>query len=103
MTSLISGFSGRVGDVLLKNYGDKIVLSAIPKMTNRVLSAKQRERNELMQEAILFAQGAIADPLRKMQLALKFGIPAGKVYRKIISTYLLCKGDDEVMNNLVEV
>ncbi|GAO43381.1 hypothetical protein [Flavihumibacter petaseus] len=102
-SSIIATFSGKVGNMLLKRYADKIVISKIPNMDDRVLSEKQLKSNELMYEAIQFAKGAIDDPIRKMLLAHKFKIPVGKVYHRMVKEYMLCKGDDAHLQQLVEL
>lgn len=79
--------SGKVGNVIFKNYGDKTVISKIPDMSHVKKSAKQLENQELFSNAHYYAKGIIADPAKK--LAFMKTIPKGKmVYHAAVSKYL---------------
>ncbi|MBO9572711.1 MAG: hypothetical protein J7497_10975 [Chitinophagaceae bacterium] len=94
-TQIISGFSGKVGNALLKQYGDKIVLSAIPDMSDRVLSKKQKEANELMKFANMYAQAVTADRELKAEACELLNVPPNKVYKALIKDFMQKKGEDD--------
>ena len=54
--SILAHFSGKLGGFIIKNYGNKTVLSAIPDMSRRKLSPKQKEANQLMKFANKYAK-----------------------------------------------
>lgn len=79
--------SGKVGNVIFKNYGDKTVISRRPDMSKVKKSAKQLENQELFSRAHHYAKGIIIDPIKK--LAFSKTIPKGKmVYHAAVSRYL---------------
>ena len=79
--------SGKVGNVIFKNYGDKTVISKHPDMSKVRKSAKQLENQELFSRAHHYAKSIIVDPIKK--LAFSKTIPKGKmVYHAAVSKYL---------------
>ena len=79
--------SGKVGNVIFKNYRDKTVMSKRPDMSKVVKSDKQLQNQVLFSAAHLFAKDIIADPAKK--LAFSKTIPKGKmVYHAAVSKYI---------------
>lgn len=79
--------SGKVGNVIFKNYGDKTIISKYPDMSKVKKSAKQLKNQDLFSYAHHYAKGIIADPAKK--LAFSKTIPKGKmVYHAAVSKYL---------------
>ena len=79
--------SGKVGNVIFKNYGDKTVISKYPDMSKVKKSAKQLENQDLFSDAHHYAKSIIADPAKK--LAFIKTIPKGKMaYHAAVSKYL---------------
>jgi uncharacterized protein (DUF433 family) len=87
------GFSGRAGNMIVKNYGNKIVLSARPNMSNRKLTEKQLELNELMMYANQAAKAVIADPRLKAEAGAALQVPPNKVYRAVVKEFIKRKGE----------
>lgn len=56
---------GRVGDVVFKTYGRKIVISRVPRFDGRPPTAAQRARRDKMRAATAFAKRVYADPAAK--------------------------------------
>jgi hypothetical protein len=56
------GISGRVGQLLFKQYGDKTVVSRVPDMSRRKLTEKQREANLQFRFANRWANYILKDP-----------------------------------------
>lgn len=57
--------SGKVGNVIFKNYPNKTVISRYPDMSRVVKSAKQLENQDLFSAAHRFAKSIISDPAKK--------------------------------------
>ncbi len=99
-SSLLSHFSGRVGNLVLKRYTDKTVLSALPDMSKRKLSPMQKESNELMKMANIYAKSMIADPATKAAFAKKMNIPLNKVFRALVTDFMVNKGEESKLVSL---
>ncbi len=79
--------SGKVGNVIFKNYATKTVISRYPDMSRVVKSAKQLANQDLFSAAHRYAKSVISDPVKK--LAFSKTIPKGKmVYHAAVSKYL---------------
>ena len=79
--------SGKMGNVIFKNYGGKTVMCKRPDMSRVVKSAKQLERQDQFREAHYYAKGIMADPAKK--LAFMKTLPKGKMaYHAAVSKYL---------------
>ncbi|MBZ5855630.1 hypothetical protein [Flavihumibacter profundi] len=100
LSSILAQFSGKLGNVIIKNYGDKIVLSAPPDMSKRKLSPKQKEMNLLMNMANKYAKKINDDPVRKAEAAKILGVPGNKVFRALVSVFISKKGD---INGLIKL
>ena len=62
---LCSAIRGRVGDRVYKTYGDKLVVTRVPRFDGYVPSVAQRLRREKMRAATVYAQAVYADPAAK--------------------------------------
>ena len=62
---LCSAIRGRVGDRVYKTYGDKLVVTRVPRFDGYVPSVAQRQRREKMRAATVYAQAVYADPAAK--------------------------------------
>jgi hypothetical protein len=62
---LCSAIRGRVGDRVYKTYGDKLVVTRVPRFDGYVPSVAQRQRREKMRAATAYAQAVYADPAAK--------------------------------------
>lgn len=79
--------SGKVGNVIFKNYNNKTVISKYPDMSNVVKTEKQKENQLQFKAAQAYAKSIISDPEKK--LAFIKTIPKDKtVYHAAISKYL---------------
>ena len=56
---------GRLGNRVFKTYGDKIVITRVPRFDGYVPSAAQRDRRDRMRAATAFARAVYADPAAK--------------------------------------
>lgn len=79
--------SGKVGNVIFKNYKNKTVISRYPNMSKVVKTDKQIENQYLFKAAQAYAKSILADPQKKLALAKT--LRKGKtVYHAAISQYL---------------
>lgn len=79
--------SGKIGNIIFKNYGNKTVISKYPNMSEVVKSAKQLENQLQFKAAQAYAKNLLADPEKK--LAFMKTLPKGKIaYHAAISKYL---------------
>lgn len=79
--------SGKVGNLIFKNYGNKTVISKYPNMSKVVKTEKQKENQLQFKAAQAYAKSILSDPERK--LAFIKTIPKGKIaYHAAISKYL---------------
>jgi hypothetical protein len=56
---------GRLGDRVFKTYGDKIVITRVPRFEGYVPSAAQRDRRNRMRAATAYARAVYANPAAK--------------------------------------
>jgi predicted nucleotidyltransferase len=89
---LLTGASGKLGNIVVKQYGNKTVVTAVPDMSGRKLSQKQKDANERMQMAIICAKGMVADPRLKQRACDMLQVSPNKVFRAIVKQYLLTDG-----------
>ncbi len=99
---LLYGFSGKLGNMVIKKYKDKIVLSAKPDMSNRVLTEAQKEQNEHMKFANEYARRIMADPELKAEACRRFLLQPQKIYRALIKDFMLNKGDLEKLTMTID-
>ncbi len=84
---ILQSLSGKIGNIIIKNYKGKAVISKIPDMSNVVKTEQQLENQDRFQAAQAYAKSIINDPIKKSEY-LK-AIPEGKtVYHAALSKYL---------------
>lgn len=89
---LFTGVSGKMKNIIVKQYGDKTVMTAVPDMSRRKLSPKQQDANERMQMAIQCAKALTADRRLKERACELLKVPPNKVFRTIVKQFLLTDG-----------
>ena len=80
---------GRINkeSMVIKNYGDKAVVSRVPDMSNVVPTEKQIKAKGCFAKAVAYAQAIIADPVKKAAYQKK--LPKGKtVYHAALKEYM---------------
>ena len=85
-----NGISGLVGPVVIKQYGDKTVITARPS-TKKKRSRNQKENSYLFKYAVAYAQSIIYDPKKKAEFAKKLKKNAS-VYHAAIREFLISNG-----------
>lgn len=90
---LLTGVSGKIKNLVVKQYEGKTVITAVPDMSRRKLSQKQKEINDRMQYAIISAKAVVKDPRLKQRACDMLQVPPNKVFRAIVKQFLLTDGD----------
>jgi len=62
LNPIFESVRGKVGDLVIKQYGSKVVLSRKPVFRNRVFSEAQKASQERFREAALHAAALMSDP-----------------------------------------
>ena len=93
---LLTGVSGKLKNIVVKQYQDKTVVTAVPDMSRRKLSQKQKDANERMQCAIIAAKSITAKPRLKQRACKMLQVPPNKVFRAIVKQYLLTGVDGSI-------
>ena len=85
---LLKKLSGHIGrQLVVKQYGDKTVVTSYPDMSNRKLSPKQLAVNEVMYEANNVARSTIANEARRNEAQLRLNVTRNKLYTSLIKEY----------------
>ncbi len=85
---LLQKLSGHIGrQLVIKQYGNKTVVSSYPDMSKRKLSPKQIRVNEVMWEANNVAKGTIANDKLRDEAQLRLNVTRNKLYTALIKEY----------------
>lgn len=60
LNPLVSGFSGKIGNAVMRRRGDKTYMSSRPKPRTRELSEKEAAHRERFRRATIYAKGIVA-------------------------------------------
>lgn len=93
---LLTGASGKLKNIVVKQYEGKTVVTTVPDMSHRKLSQKQKDANQKMQFAIKYAKGITSNPRAKQQACERLKVPPNKVFREIVKQCLLKDWDDDL-------
>src|SRR5258706_8791784 len=89
---LLMGASGKLKNIVVKQYKDKTVITAVPDMSGRKLSKKQKDSNERMRLAIQSAKKITDAPRLRQRACEMLQVPPNKVFRAIVKQFLLTDG-----------
>jgi hypothetical protein len=94
---LLKKLSGHLGkQIVVKQYGDKTVVSKYPDMSKRKLSPKQLAVNERMEEANEEAQRIMGDEDLRHLAQVRLNVTRNKLYTALIREYFAAmKGTGE--------
>jgi ribosome biogenesis SPOUT family RNA methylase Rps3 len=85
---LLKELSGRIGhELVFKQWGNKTIVTKYPNMSKRKLSKKQKQVNEMMEEANYEAKRVIADEKLKNVALLRLNVTRNKLYTSLIREY----------------
>jgi hypothetical protein len=82
--------SGSIGkELVFKRYYDKTVVSKMPNMSKRVLSEKQKESNERMRLANIYAKHMYKTEEGKIKARIRLKLPAHKsLFHALVKEHL---------------
>ena len=85
--NIIKGLSGGVGEIVLKQYGNKTIITTRPDRSKVKLSPQQRKANDRFKLAVKYAKEVINDPAKRRayEAALK---PGKSVYHTALQERL---------------
>jgi predicted nucleotidyltransferase len=89
---LLEGVSGKMKNLVVKQYEGKTVIAAAPDMSGRKLTEKQKEANLKMKMAIECAQAITENPRLKQRACELLNVAPNKVFRAIVKHFLLNDG-----------
>jgi disulfide oxidoreductase YuzD len=86
--SIFFKLSGQLNkELVFKQYGDKTVVSKYPDMSKRVLSPKQKQVHERMQEANYVVKAILADEEQSKAAQVRLNVTRNKLYTALIKEY----------------
>ena len=87
--ALLRGFSGKIGEIVVKQYANKIVISAKPDMSRVKKSQLQKLKQSKFKEAVKSAQSIIRDKNKKEAYAKNKRLKRGQsVYHAAIREFM---------------
>lgn len=90
--ALLKGVKGAIGkQIVVKQYGNKTVISAMPDMSNVKRSELQKKANALFSEAVKYAQAINRNPATKKAYAKKITTGA-TVFNYAMAEYMKRNG-----------
>ncbi len=85
--ALLQGVSGKVGNIVFKNYASGTVISSRPDRSKVKLSIIQKKSNSKFKKAVAFAKGVLADPAKRKAYEAKLK-PGKSVYHVVLSEFM---------------
>ncbi len=85
---LLKKLSGHIGrQLVVKQYGDKTIISQYPDMSRRKLSVKQKKVNKIMEQAKDEAKRIMADENLRNAAQVRLNVTSNKLYTSLIKEY----------------
>lgn len=85
---LLKKMSGHIGkQFVIKQYGDKTIISSYPDMSNRKLSPKQVEMTKKMTDANAYARQILSDETKRNAAQLRLNVTRNRLYTALIRDY----------------
>jgi hypothetical protein len=85
---LLKNLSGRIGkQLVIKQYGNKTVITKYPDFSSRKLSTKQKAVNESMEKATERALEIIASDTLRNEAQVRLNVTRNRLYPALISEY----------------
>jgi hypothetical protein len=89
--------SGQIGkELVIKQYGDKTVVSKYPNMKKRKFSKKQLHNQGIMEEANYEARSIMADEALRNEAQVRLNVTRNKLYHALIREYFASVKQHEV-------
>jgi len=87
---LFNELSGRIGDIVFKQYKQGVVISKVADMSNVKATAKQKKARKEFAAAVAYARKINGDPALRKAFESKIGKDA-RVYQSAIKAYYKSK------------
>jgi hypothetical protein len=84
----MNGVSGFVGNVVIKQYTDKTVITSKPDMSRVKRTRRQKKNESKFQKAVDYARGILNDPKKTLEYQKKLK-DKRSVYHAAIQEYML--------------
>ena len=85
---LLKSLSGQIGQQLvIKQYGEKTVVSKYPDMSRRKLSPKQKQVNQTMKDANYRAKKIMANDDLRSEAQVRLNVTLNKLYTALIKEF----------------
>ncbi len=88
LNPVFENFRGTIGDMVVKQYGSKTVLSRKPVFRDRVFSEAQKASHEKFREAALYARSLMSDPCARQFYEEEARVKGKPVRSLIIADFL---------------
>ena len=85
--TMLRSMKGRIGDIVIKQYGDKTVVSKYPDMSNIIPSDSQKEKRNRFAEAVAYAKTINSSPTLKADYLKRVG-EVRSVYQHALKEFL---------------
>jgi hypothetical protein len=85
--TMLRSMKGRIGDIVIKQYGDKTVVSKYPDMSNIIPSDSQKEKRSRFAEAVAYAKTINSSPVLKADYLKRVG-EVRSVYQHALKEFL---------------
>ena len=92
---LLKGVRGTINkQIVIRDYGDKVVISGYPDMDKRKLRAKQIRRTEIMKLANEELRSIKGDQKLRDAAQLRLNVPSNKLHHALLKELLLKYGNE---------
>ena len=85
---VLESMHGRIGDLVVKQYGTKVVYTRRPVFKNRIFTERQLAAQERFREATLFARELMTDPTARQQYEEDARVKGKSAWSLVVSDFL---------------
>jgi len=96
LNPILEQIRGSVGDLVFKRYGDEVVISQKPDMSNRELSQAQLAAQDRFRQAAMYGKVVMADPETKALYEETAGAKGKPVFSLTVADFFNAPSVDEV-------
>ena len=88
LNPILDGMRGRIGDLVVKQYGSKVVYTRRPVFRNRVFTGRQLAAQERFRKATLFARELMVDPIARKVYEEEARVKGKSAWSLMVSDFL---------------
>jgi hypothetical protein len=96
---ILKGVRGRIGELVIKQYANRIVITKVPDMDGIKPSPKQKAHRKIFGAAVKYARHIAKHPLKRKEYAAKIK-PGETVYHYAMKEFYQLHKQVEAINNL---